>query len=367
MSDVSQEKNARTDAPAKSAEVKNETAQVRDKSDVAQKKRKRTQKGKVCEDSNEELLFACPLYRKYPLQNMDCVNRKLTRIRDVKQHLLRRHLAFRCPICKIALPSAARRDEHIQAQTCQTKEMTELSGPDGIPQEVHDRLRDCSHRGKPPKVKWQEVWEIIFGSPEPHEDPFLGPMMEETAKLMRDVWRREKESIVQAVISDADGSQEQTESQTKAMMAMFDKVQDRFEKRIYDLTNHDSSTEGSPLMTATGTTAVKVEAMTSPKTRQHHRDTSPQPDGGEDIEHPQAPIHSGVPSLPSGSGASLSQHTLSSSISLRHGCAELRLQGHSSTWQAHTPTSLLKITAEGRGVDSLSQSLPEKVPRVYSS
>ncbi|CAH0045192.1 unnamed protein product [Clonostachys solani] len=319
------------------AEVKEEIVlQVKDKSDVAQKKRKRSQKDSISEDSTEELLFACPLYRKYPLQNMDCVNRKLTRIRDVKQHLLRRHLAFRCPICNIPLPSAARKEEHIMEQDCSPAEAAERFGPDGITQEVHDILKKRSHRGKPPTTKWYEVWEIIFGDTNREERPFLGPMMEETAKLMRDVWDKESRSIVQDVVLDGSDNQNKAEQQMEAMMAMFEKVQDRFETRIHELTSHESSSEkSSPVMAANQPLAKAKYPSNTPNTKNTGR-VSPQPDGGD---HAPKTEESGIPSLPSSSGDTMSHYTLSSPNDAKQGRG---LKGHSASWPTTSQASLDK-------------------------
>ncbi|KAK7229690.1 hypothetical protein V2G26_001860 [Clonostachys chloroleuca] len=327
------------EAPPAKAELKEEIVlQIKDKSDVAQKKRKRSQKDSISEESTEELLFACPLYRKYPLQNMDCVNRKLTRIRDVKQHLLRRHLAYRCPICNIPLPSAARKEEHMVERNCSPAESAERFGPDGITQEVHDILKKRSHRGKPPTTKWYEVWEIIFGDTNREERPFLGPMMEETAKLMRDVWNKESRSIVQDVVLDVDDNQKQTDQQIEAMMAMFEKVQDRFETRIHELTSRESSSEkSSSVMGASQTPAKAKIANNKPNTENTGR-VSPQPDGGDNTPKTE---ESGIPSLPSSSGDTMSHYTLSSPNDANQGRAHSGLKGQAS-WPATSQASLDK-------------------------
>ncbi|CAH0035928.1 unnamed protein product [Clonostachys rhizophaga] len=332
-------KTPKEEAPPVKAEVKEEiVSQIKDKSDVAQKKRKRSQKDSISEESTEELLFACPLYRKYPLQNMDCVNRKLTRIRDVKQHLLRRHLAYRCPICNIPLPSAARKEEHMVERNCSPAESAERFGPDGITQEVHDILKKRSHRGKPPTTKWYEVWEIIFGDTNREERPFLGPMMEETAKLMRDVWDKESRSIVQDVILDGSDNSNQAEQHMEAMMAMFEKVQDRFETRIHELTSRESTSEkSSPVMAASQTLAKAKNANNRPKTENTGR-VSPQPDGGDDTPTTE---ESGIPSLPSSSGDTMSHYTLSSPNDANQGRAHSGLKGQAS-WPATSQASLDK-------------------------
>lgn len=321
------------------AEVKEEIVlQIKDKSDVAQKKRKRSQKDSISEESTEELLFACPLYRKYPLQNMDCVNRKLTRIRDVKQHLLRRHLAYRCPICNIPLPSAARKEEHILERNCIPAESAERFGPDGITQEVHDILKKRSHRGKPPTIKWYEVWEIIFGDTNREERPFLGPMMEETAKLMRDVWDKESSSIVRDVVLDVGDNQNQTEQHMEAMMAMFEKVQDRFKTRIHELTSREPTSEkSSPVMAASQTLAKAKNSSNKPNI-ENTGIVSPQPDGGD---HTPKTEESGIPSLPSSSGDTMSHYTLSSPNDAKQGRAQSGLKGQAS-WPATSQASLDK-------------------------
>ncbi|KAK2616294.1 hypothetical protein QQS21_000728 [Conoideocrella luteorostrata] len=103
--------------------------------------------------------FACPFAKANPLKHNDCNSYKLTRIRDVKQHLFRRHkLPIYCPRCKETFGTEADRDEHgVSAIPCTASSIT----VEGINDSQREQLQKSS-RDLDPKAKWFEMFKILF-------------------------------------------------------------------------------------------------------------------------------------------------------------------------------------------------------------
>ena len=80
------------------------------------------------EDDNK--IFACPFFIKSPDKFLECRKFKLSRIRDVKQHIWRRHQRpLYCPRCYDEFPSELARDEHVRApQQCEHRPAPLIEG-----------------------------------------------------------------------------------------------------------------------------------------------------------------------------------------------------------------------------------------------
>ncbi|KAJ0122147.1 hypothetical protein J7T55_002659 [Diaporthe amygdali] len=118
--------------------------------------------------------FLCPYYYRYRHRWRECLQRKLTRISDVRQHLTRVHTqAAHCTICGITFDndlSHTLLDEHIAAGTCQSRR---FDFP-GITQDQFnemDRLTGPRHR-LTPVDKWLVMWRIVFPDAPPPDSPY---------------------------------------------------------------------------------------------------------------------------------------------------------------------------------------------------
>ena len=59
--------------------------------------------------------FACPFWKKHPRAYRDCFSYKLSRIKDVKQHLARQHTPLYCERCLRVFPDRYSKSIHLES------------------------------------------------------------------------------------------------------------------------------------------------------------------------------------------------------------------------------------------------------------
>lgn len=107
-------------------------------------------------------IFACPFYRHDPIRYQSCLNVMLLRIKDVKQHLLRRHMRPPyCPRCYHVCTTDAELTEHLQSpEDCQ--EDTENECPEGVTRAQAMAFKIKFPVGSEGATQWKMIWDIIF-------------------------------------------------------------------------------------------------------------------------------------------------------------------------------------------------------------
>ncbi|KNB10826.1 hypothetical protein FOXG_10947 [Fusarium oxysporum f. sp. lycopersici 4287] len=102
--------------------------------------------------------FACPYFRKNPERHLECINLKMVRISDVKQHLKRRHRApYPCPICSEGFLSLNLQGNHILQQTCSPGsganwDSVSLASQKALQARFRKNLHNLPHRS----VSWRD-------------------------------------------------------------------------------------------------------------------------------------------------------------------------------------------------------------------
>lgn len=174
--------------------------------------------------------FACPFYRRDPRMYRECMYRKLTRIRDVKQHIQRRHTpASSCPVCYSTFPSTKEGAEHIRERKCQPREVASLNFVNGISIEAQEQLKHRVDRTVTAEKQWYEVWDILFkGVPRP-DKAYLGTVMEETVGMMRDFWKQEGVQAGAEFLQGHGVSFDDVADIQQLMVGLFDHVHTQFE------------------------------------------------------------------------------------------------------------------------------------------
>ena len=105
--------------------------------------------------------LACPYLKFDPIKHRSCCAKQLSRIRDVKQHLSRRHTPERyCQRClETNFPDEQSLDRHINLNTCPLKDRALLEGLS------HQQQRQLSRKSNPnlsEEDQWFAIWEITF-------------------------------------------------------------------------------------------------------------------------------------------------------------------------------------------------------------
>ncbi|KAK1520864.1 hypothetical protein CABS01_05369 [Colletotrichum abscissum] len=119
--------------------------------------------GKRTKGESTQCHFACPFWRLDPNNHRPCYSAKLSEIRYVKQHLLRRHVQpFYCPCCMELFDNYGDRDHHVRQGTCVIRLSSEHR-PTGITEDQKMALRCWSaRRGSTREDQWFEIWDITF-------------------------------------------------------------------------------------------------------------------------------------------------------------------------------------------------------------
>lgn len=158
------------------------------------------QKAKIDADNGEKTRsqFACPFQKLDSHKHHDCLKYELKRIKDVKQHLYRRHKQpdYYCARCFAVFKTADTRDEHARSKDC---DVLKNPGFEGISEEQKNRLNKSSSRGLDPQEQWFEMWDIIFPDEPRPSSAWVGSYMEEMILLLRSMWNHKNSSILAKV------------------------------------------------------------------------------------------------------------------------------------------------------------------------
>lgn len=137
----------------------------------------RVRKSKRPRTNCDGRLLACPYYKFNPLEHNRCLLRnRLTDTSFVVQHVLRTHnrQPIHCPVCGNVFDTHTERDSHIQAQSCERREVRY----EGLTQDQVNRLR-VPRRHLNEVKRWFSIWDIIFPNTPRPDSPYVGSEAEE--------------------------------------------------------------------------------------------------------------------------------------------------------------------------------------------
>jgi hypothetical protein len=169
---------------------------------------------------------------------MDCLKLKLKRIRDVKQHIQRRHNKFDtyCPRCRENFSSRKKKEEHLNLKICQELDQSISLDRGGISQEAQKKLKHRALRSKSGCEQWFDLYDIVFEGQEGPDrssiEPQLGTFIMETTRLMQSFWKNENSWFPEYLSRQPQaqiGSQEGLQVLVNNLMG---EIHRRFEERI---------------------------------------------------------------------------------------------------------------------------------------
>ncbi|KAK0648714.1 hypothetical protein B0T16DRAFT_408654 [Cercophora newfieldiana] len=126
---------------------------------------------KATNGSQPRKFFACPFWKKNPRAHRDCFSYKLSRIKDVKQHLARQHTPIHCERCLKVFRDRHTKWSHFESdEPCSRGLHGEL---DGITNEQSEDLRKKSKRGQTESEQWFAVWQVLFPAISRPDSPYM--------------------------------------------------------------------------------------------------------------------------------------------------------------------------------------------------
>lgn len=160
-----------------------------------------TESPKVANSEVERHSLACPYHKRNPLKYRDCQRFEFKRIKDVKQHVQRRHAQpeFFCPRCFSIFDTEESRDGHMRAEArCQVQRG---GGErfDGISKSQKKELVQNVSRGKSVEEQWYSMWDIIFPGAARPASVFPSEGLEWLMPALRRVWKDRRDEIIPQV------------------------------------------------------------------------------------------------------------------------------------------------------------------------
>ncbi|KAF4954479.1 hypothetical protein FGADI_5258 [Fusarium gaditjirri] len=149
-------------------------------------------------DTNKRLeTYACPYYRKDPERHLDCINLKMLRISDVKQHLKRRHtFNHSCTRCFKGFSSSTEYEEHVLQQACP---IVECNNNDSLSPTAQEALKDRVDRSSSSEHQWHQMSKILFGELGLSLNPYQDGVFKEITGIIRGIWKNEGQNIISSL------------------------------------------------------------------------------------------------------------------------------------------------------------------------
>ncbi|KAK1467931.1 hypothetical protein CCUS01_06889 [Colletotrichum cuscutae] len=232
--------------------------------DESRRKKSRLQ-GPATDKDDHDLSLACPFYKADKRTHNRCSLLQLNRIRDVKQHLYRKHMQpHYCSRCGRQFETQTEERCHTRQQDCSKRAN---QPPDGITHDQQKELKERVDRKLAVKEQWFAVWTIVFPDMPPPESPYVYSPTREVATNMRNYWQ---ESAAEMLVAHADRmpgiDRERVIGGLNTFMETF------FNRFIEEHTSvaegeqvSDSSSDGSP---GTAFFSERTPAISSPSSSQ---------------------------------------------------------------------------------------------------
>lgn len=126
--------------------------------------------------------FACHFYLHDRIGHSACLNVRLARLSDVRQHLLERthKQIVHCPVCGTSFPgrlteARRQRDAHVQAATCE-RSSSPFNYP-GITEDEDRQIREIARNTRTADYtehrRWFMIWDVLFPGEQRPASPFL--------------------------------------------------------------------------------------------------------------------------------------------------------------------------------------------------
>jgi hypothetical protein len=167
-------------------------------------------------------VFACPFWRVNPSGNTDCLILKLSRPRDVKQHLQRRHFHSTppCPKCKRQFPSMEAFNDHVKFDQCTLVQVDSHFYTQSVPLELQEELKKPSRKSLDQEEQWYAIWSLLFPNLSPPKTPYLDTILEEAVGVVQIFWDQEGSDFSESFLKKNPDAQMNTE-QLRSLLSGF--------------------------------------------------------------------------------------------------------------------------------------------------
>ncbi|KAI3585762.1 hypothetical protein IWW34DRAFT_826955 [Fusarium oxysporum f. sp. albedinis] len=205
--------------------------------------------------------FACPYFRRNPERHLECINLKMVRISDVKQHLKRRHTApYPCPICSEGFSSLNLQGNHILQQTCSPGSGANW---DSVSLASQKALQARFGKNLSPEAQWYGIWKILFGTPRNMPKPHLDGVVKEVIGILRGIWLDEGRRLISEFVEAKDQPPSYNDQLYQLLAGILDEVEARFEQKPSERISRKTSVGSERGPESTG---VQLDTIFDPTT-----------------------------------------------------------------------------------------------------
>ncbi|KAK1705867.1 hypothetical protein BDP67DRAFT_387402, partial [Colletotrichum lupini] len=152
----------------------------------------------------QQLTLACPFWKFNTDKYHVCVTKKLTRVRDVKQHLKRSHTPEHyCQRCFKIFANEDSLRGHVSNPEGWTCLLNETGALDGISHEQSRNLHRKSAPGQTDENQWFAIWDILFPGKTKPRSAYMNPDMCEELSAFQEHLNYNAAQIVQDSLETA--------------------------------------------------------------------------------------------------------------------------------------------------------------------
>lgn len=146
------------------------------------------------DDDDEGPTLACPFYKKDKIAHSKCLLFRLSRIKDVKQHLARKHIQPQfCARCGHHFDTQESLRAHTRSASCALADFME---PEGITEDQKKELGTRVGRKFGLAEQWYQVWDILFPLLDRPISPFVESPIQEVLTGFREYWVENGQYII---------------------------------------------------------------------------------------------------------------------------------------------------------------------------
>ncbi|KAK0639702.1 hypothetical protein B0T16DRAFT_247326 [Cercophora newfieldiana] len=151
--------------------------------------------------------LACPFWKHSPFdKHRDCYKYKLSRVRDVKQHLVRKHTPpSYCQRCFQIFDTEQLLDNHIETDTCRRVPGSQL---DGITRAMDNSLRRRANPNHSTEEQWFAIWDLVFPGRQRPFSPYIDPALSTDLFHFREYWQNHAQDSLNEVLQQLDRNRE---------------------------------------------------------------------------------------------------------------------------------------------------------------
>ncbi|KAI4869854.1 hypothetical protein F4820DRAFT_342101 [Hypoxylon rubiginosum] len=184
--------------------------------------------------------LACPYAKKDPIRYRDCYSYDLSRVRDVKQHLMRCHSKpLYCPTCNDTFEDEDEKDAHIRSRACPPRPSIVI---EGMSENQKKELRKRVSAKMQEDQQWFAVFDILFHPHPRPRTPYRDKELSEDLNVFQDFMTAQGPTILAEVLASKGVIGSNLPQEERDLAAFKKEILEEGLNRIIEQWTNDSAT-----------------------------------------------------------------------------------------------------------------------------